>query len=334
MSRTLIIAEAGVNHNGDMRLARSLIDAAAAAGADLVKFQTFSADRQVTDAAPKAEYQVRATNATESQKEMLRRLELTEAMHEELVAHCRLRSISFFSTGFDIESVAILQRLGLDRFKIPSGEITNLPYLRAIGRYDKPVILSSGMSTLGEIEAAIDALEQVGLARSSVTLLHCNTEYPTPMADVNLRAMIALKHAFGVAVGYSDHTRGIEVPIAAVALGATIIEKHFTLDRTLQGPDHLASLEPLELTAMVTAIRNIEAALGDGVKRPSPSEMKNRTMARKSIVAARAIAAGEVLSEENLAVKRPGTGMSPMDWDRVVGRAAPRAFAADEPIVL
>jgi N,N'-diacetyllegionaminate synthase len=334
MSRTLIIAEAGVNHNGDIGLAKAMVDAASAAGANLVKFQTFSADRLVTKAAAKAEYQSRVTGTAESQQEMLRRLELTEAMHDELLAHCRLRGITFFSTGFDIESVAMLERMGLDRFKIPSGEITNLPYLRAIGRYGKPVILSSGMSTLGDIEAAIDALEQVGLGRRQITLLHCNTEYPTPMEDVNLRAMVSMRHSFGVAVGYSDHTNGIEVAIAAVALGATVIEKHFTLDRTLPGPDHSASLEPNELAAMVLAIRNIEQALGDGVKRPAPSEVKNRSTARKSIVAARAIVAGEVFGEKNLAAKRPGTGLSPMDWDRVVGRTARRAFAADEPIEL
>ena len=284
--KTLIIAEAGVNHNGDLALARQLIDVAAEAGADLVKFQTFSADRLVTAHAKKADYQTQTTDAGESQHAMIRRLELTRDMHEALIAHCKSRGIQFFSTGFDPESIDLLAELGLDRFKIPSGEITNLPYLRHVGRYGKPVILSTGMATLGEIEAALEVLEQAGTPRDRITVLHCNTEYPTPMADVNLRAMLTIRDAFGVAVGYSDHTSGIEVAIAAVALGATVIEKHFTLDRNLPGPDHKASLEPDELKAMVAAIRNIEQALGDGIKRPSASEAKNKPIARKSLVAA------------------------------------------------
>ena len=332
--RTLIIAEAGVNHNGDLALALQLIDVAANAEADVVKFQTFSADRLVTTHARKADYQKETTAADESQHAMLRRLELTRDMHETLIAHCRARGIGFLSTAFDIESVELLVQLGLDCFKIPSGEITNLPYLRQVGRYGRPVILSTGMATLGEIEAALEVLEQAGTLRDRITVLHCNTEYPTPMADVNLRAMLAIRDAFGVAIGYSDHTAGIEVAIAAVALGATVIEKHFTLDRNLPGPDHRASLEPEELTAMVSAIRHIEEALGDGIKRPSTSELKNQAVARKSLVAACAIRAGEAFSERNLAAKRPGTGLSPMRWDELLGRKAPRAFAPDELIEL
>ena len=332
--KTLIIAEAGVNHNGDLALARQLVDVAAKAGADLVKFQTFSADRLVTAHARKADYQTKTTNAGESQHSMIRRLELTREMHEVLIDHCKSRGIQFFSTGFDSESIDLLVELGLDRFKIPSGEITNLPYLRHVGHYGKPVILSTGMATLGEIEAALDVLEHAGTSRDGITVLHCNTEYPTPMADVNLRAMLTIRDAFCVAVGYSDHTSGIEVAIAAVAMGATVIEKHFTLDCTLPGPDHKASLEPDELKAMVTAIRNIEQALGDGIKRPSPSETKNKPIARKSLVAACAIRAGEVFTEINLAVKRPGTGLSPMRWDEVIGRKAPHDFAAYDLIEL
>lgn len=332
--KILIIAEAGVNHNGDLDLAHQLIDVAAQAGADMVKFQTFSADRLVTTHAGKAEYQIKATGADESQHAMIRRLELTRDMHVELIAHCHSRGIQFFSTGFDMESIDMLMELGLDRFKIPSGEINNLPYLRHIGRYGKPVILSTGMATLGEIESALDVLERAGVPRNCITVLHCNTEYPTPMNDVNLRAMLSIRDAFGVAIGYSDHTSGIEVPIAAAALGATVIEKHFTLDRNLPGPDHAASLEPNELTAMVSAIRNIEAALGDGVKRPSISETKNKPIARKSLVAACTIRSGEIFSETNVATKRPGTGLSPMRWDEVLGRKAPRDFERDDLIEL
>jgi N,N'-diacetyllegionaminate synthase len=251
-------------------------------------------------------------------------------MHEQLIAHCAARGIGFYSTGFDTGSVDMLVELGLQSFKVPSGELTNLPYLRHVGRYGRPVILSTGMATLGEIEAAIDVLEAAGTPRRVITVLHCTTEYPTPMSDVNLRAMVSLREAFGVAVGYSDHTPGIEVAIAAVALGATVIEKHFTMSRDLPGPDHKASLEPDELSAMVRAIRNIEIALGDGVKRLTPSESRNRPISRKSIVAARPIRAGELLTEDNLAVKRPGTGLSPMRWDEVVGRVASRDYAKDD----
>ena len=333
-SRTLIIAEAGVNHNGDLALARQLIDVAAVAGADLVKFQTFTADRLATRTAQKADYQNRTTTSTESQHEMLSRLELTDAMHHELIAHCATRKIGFFSTGFDIESVDLLVRHGQNHFKIPSGEITNLPYLRHIGRLGKSVILSTGMANLGEIEAAIDALEAAGTPRAMLTVLHCTTEYPTPMAEVNLRAMLSIHAAFGVAVGYSDHTQGIEVAIASVAMGATVIEKHFTLDRNLPGPDHKASLEPAELNALVAAIRNIEVALGDGIKRPSPGEARNRPVVRKSLVASRAIKSGALFTAENITAKRPATGISPMRWDEVIGKTALRDFGPDELIVL
>lgn len=332
--KALIIAEAGVNHNGDMSMAYQLIDAAAAAGADMVKFQTFSAERLATSGAPKAGYQSLATGDSESQFSMLRRLELSREMHVALMDCCDAHGIRFFSTAFDAQSADLLAELGLDRFKIPSGEITNLPYLRHVGRFAKPIILSTGMATLGEIESALDVLEASGTPRERVTVLHCNTEYPTPMGDVNLHAMNAIGKAFGVAVGYSDHTLGIEVPIAAVALGATVIEKHFTLDRTLPGPDHQASLEPQELKAMVVAIRNVEAALGDGIKRPSRSEAQNRSIARRSLVASVGIRKGETFTPENLTVKRPGNGVSPMRWDEVMGRKAFRDFAADELIEL
>ena len=328
---TLIIAEAGVNHNGRIETAGQLIEIAAEAGADLVKFQTFSADRLVTGSASKADYQLETTSTSESQHEMIRKLELSREMHEELIVHCKKCGVGFFSTGFDPQSVDLLAELGLDRFKIPSGEITNLPYLRHIGQYGKPVILSTGMARLGEIEAALEVLEASGTPRERVTVLHCNTEYPTPMADVNLKAMLAIRDALGVQVGYSDHTLGIEVPIAAVAMGATVIEKHFTLDRNLPGPDHRASLEPDELKAMVQAIRNIELTLsGDGLKRPSPSESKNLEIVRKSLVALVPIKAGEPFTEANLGVKRPGSGISPMRWDDFIGRPANRDYQADE----
>ncbi len=330
----MIIAEAGVNHNGDLILARRLIDVAAEAGADMVKFQTFRADQLVTAQARKAEYQLRSTEVGESQYEMIRRLELTREMHYDLFDYCQARGIRFFSSGFDLESVDFLVELGLDCFKIPSGEITNLPYLRHVGRYGKSVILSTGMATLDEVGAALRVLEQAGTSRDRISVLHCNTEYPTPMCDVNLRAMLTIRDVFDVAVGYSDHTPGIEVAIAAVALGAKVIEKHFTLDRNMPGPDHKASLEPDELKAMVAAIRNIQQALGDGVKRSSPSEEKNLLIARKSLVAARAIRSGELFSAANLTVKRPGTGLSPMRWDEVIGSKASRDFAPDELIEL
>lgn len=332
--RTLIIAEAGVNHNGDIKLAEQLIDVAADAGADLVKFQTFDAKRLTTRAAKKAEYQIKAADGEESQHDLLHRLQLSDKMHKALIAHCAERRIGFFSTGFDIESVDFLVSLGQDQFKIPSGEITNLPYLRHIGGLGKSVILSTGMATMGEIEAAIGVLEKAGMLRANITVLHCTTEYPTPMEEVNLRAMLSIKAAFGVEVGYSDHTSGIEVAIAAVAMGASVIEKHFTLDRSLPGPDHKASLEPEELKAMVAAIRNVEQALGDGVKRPTPSEIANKPVVRKSLVASRKIKAGELFSDENVVSKRPGTGISPMHWDEVIGRTARRDFLPDDLIDL
>jgi N,N'-diacetyllegionaminate synthase len=331
---TLIIAEAGVNHNGDLARAKELIDAAAMAGADLVKFQTFNADRIVTRAATKADYQAQTTDSKESQHEMLRRLELSADMHRELIEHCAARNIGFFSTAFDLESIDLLVSLGQDHFKIPSGEITNLPYLRQIGKLGKDVILSTGMATLGDIESAITALEQAGTPRANITVLHCTTEYPTPMAEVNLRAMQSIQHALGVDVGYSDHTPGIEVAIAAVAMGACVIEKHFTMDCNLPGPDHKASLEPDGLLAMVTAIRNIEVALGDGVKRCTQAEARNIKVMRKSLVASRPIAAGDVFSPQNITAKRPGTGISPMRWDEVIGRRAPHDFVEDDLIEL
>ncbi|MFT6778862.1 MAG: N,N'-diacetyllegionaminate synthase [Paraglaciecola sp.] len=332
--RTLIIAEAGVNHNGDMDLARQLIIVAAEAGADVVKFQTFNADHLVTKNAIKADYQNKTTDASESQYDMIRKLELSREMHEELMNYCQTYDIEFYSTGFDIESLNLLVELGLNSFKIPSGEITNLPYLRHIGKYGYRVILSTGMATLGEIEQALYVLEQSGTSRDRITVLHCSTEYPTPMKDVNLRAMCTIRDAFKVSVGYSDHTQGIEVATAAVALGATVIEKHFTLDRNLPGPDHKASLEPDELKAMVTAIRNIEQAMGDGIKKPTVNEINTKLIVRKSIVAECAIGQGEVFTVDNLTVKRPGGGLSPMLWDDVLGRKARHDFKPDEFIEL
>jgi N,N'-diacetyllegionaminate synthase len=328
--KVLIIAEAGVNHNGDLDLAKKLIDVASDAGADLVKFQTFNADRLVTENASKADYQKLAGDNNESQQSMLRKLELTEAMHHELMAHCAMRGIGFFSTGFDRESIDLLASLGQELFKIPSGEITNLPYLRHIGKLKKKVILSTGMSSMDEIECALNALEESGTPRVRVTVLHCTTAYPAPMSDINLRAMQSIRTKFGVNVGYSDHTLGIEIPIAAVALGARIIEKHFTIDRNLPGPDHRASLEPAELKSMVCAIRNIEVALGDGTKRLMPSEIGNRETGRKSIVASQTIKTGELFTESNLTSKRPGTGISPMEWDHVLGTRATENYFSDD----
>jgi N,N'-diacetyllegionaminate synthase len=329
-----IIAEAGVNHNGDLELARQLVKVAAEAGADAVKFQTFRADTLVTAAAPKAAYQKQTTAVAESQHAMIKKLELDLAAHELLIEHCSLHQIGFLSSPFDLGSIDLLNALGLPIFKIPSGEITNLPYLRKVGALDKPTIISTGMATLAEIDAALQALTLAGLDKKRLTILHCNTEYPTPMCDVNLRAMLTIADHFDVAIGYSDHTLGIEIPIAAVALGARVIEKHITLDRNLPGPDHRASLEPQELRAMIKAIRNLEQALGDGIKRPTPSEELNRPIARKSIVANGRIRAGEPFTTNNLSVKRPGTGIDPMRWDEVIGLAAKRNFAADEMIDL
>lgn len=328
--KTLIIAEAGVNHNGDINIAKKLIDIAAHAGADLVKFQTFNADLLVTHEAAKADYQILATNNNESQHEMLRKLELTESMHHELISHCASQNIGFFSTAFDIESINLLVELGQKLFKIPSGEITNLPYMQHIGKLNKTVIISTGMSNMDEIEAAINVLEESGTHRSKITVLHCTTSYPAPMSDVNLRAMQSIQNKFKVAVGYSDHSLGVEIPIAAVALGATVIEKHFTIDRNLLGPDHKASLEPAELKFMIDGIRNVEKALGDGVKRLMPSEIPNLPIARKSIVASQPIDAGIVFTAQNLTAKRPGTGISPMEWNRLLGRPSNKDYLADE----
>jgi len=328
--KTLIIAEAGVNHNGDIELAKQLIDIAADCGADYVKFQTFNADSLVTQDASKAAYQILAADETESQYEMLRKLQLTRNAHQKLIAHSASQNIGFFSTGFDIESINMLAELGQEFFKIPSGEITNLPYLRHIGQFNKTIILSTGMSSMVEIDAAINALEKSGTPREKITILHCTTSYPVPITEVNLRAMQTIHNTFNVSVGYSDHTLGIEVPIAAVALGATVIEKHFTTDKNLTGPDHKASLEPEELRSMITGIRNIEKALGDGIKRLMPSEYGNRDVARKSIVASRHISRGEHFCEENLTTKRPGTGISPMRWDEIIKRKSNREYNADE----
>lgn len=328
--KTLIIAEAGVNHNGDIDIAKKLIDIAAEAGADLIKFQTFNANRLVTEGALKADYQILASDTTESQQTMLRKLELTEAMHHELINHCILREIKFFSTGFDIESIDMLANLGQELFKIPSGEITNLPYLRHIGQLEKNVILSTGMSSMNEIESAIHILEESGTPRSRITVLHCTSAYPAPPLDVNLLAILSIRNKFGVKVGYSDHTLGIEISLAAVALGATVIEKHFTLDRTLPGPDHKASLEPSELKQMIIGIRKIEQALGDGNKRVMPSEIGNQKIARKSIVAKLDIKAGQIFTEENLTTKRPGAGVSPMDWNNIIGKKSSRNYQVDE----
>lgn len=329
---TLIIAEAGVNHNGDFELARKLVAAAAEAGADFVKFQTFKADKIVSKTAKKAAYQERNINdGNDSQYTMLKQLEMPEEWHSKLIQYAREQGIQFLSTGFDNENIDFLDQLGSPLFKIPSGEITNKPYLRHIARKGKPVILSTGMANLEEIKAALDVLYENGALKNEITVLHCNTEYPTPMEDVNLLAMITIQNALRVKVGYSDHTRGIEVPIAAVALGATVIEKHFTLDRNLPGPDHKASLEPYELKAMVKAIRNIEKAIsGSGLKTPSSSEQKNSIVARKSIVAARFINKGELFSAENLTVKRPGNGIIPMLWDEVLGQKAIKDFEPDD----
>jgi len=326
----MIIAEAGVNHNGSIELAEKLIDVAAEAGANFVKFQTFKAETLVTQTADKAEYQKEISDTDESQFEMIKKLELDRAAHEELIGYCSQKNIQFLSTAFDHNSIDLLDEFNIPLFKIPSGEITNLPYLRHIGKMGKPIIMSTGMSTLDEVRDALNILIESGTEKEQITILHCNTEYPTPMKDVNLKAMLTIKDELGVNIGYSDHTLGIEVPIAAVAMGATIIEKHFTLDRNMAGPDHAASLEPGELRAMVVAIRNIEKAMGDGIKKLSSSETKNISVARKSIMAKMSIKKGELFTEENLTVKRPGTGISPMEWDTVIGKAASSDYEMDD----
>lgn len=332
MSDIFIIAEAGVNHNGDIQLANKLIDAAKSAGADAVKFQTFKAESVVSKIAQKAEYQKRTTGTDESQLEMVKRLELSFCDFKKLKKYCEEKEILFLSTPFDFDSIDFLESLEMPIYKVPSGEITNLPYLMKIARIGKPVIMSTGMSDLDEVGSALDVLRDNGAG--TITLLHCNTQYPTPFEDANIKAMLTLKERFGVAVGYSDHTLGIEAPIAAVALGATVIEKHFTLDKNMEGPDHKASLDPHELKAMVTSIRNIEVALGDGIKRPSKSETPNKEVARKSIVARRNIVKGEIFTEDNLTVKRPGNGISPIKWFEVLGKKATRDFCEDELIEL
>lgn len=331
MSKVLIIAEAGVNHNGSLENAFRLIDAAVEAGVDFVKFQTFKAENLVSKSAKKADYQIENTqNAEESQLEMLKKLELSHEQHEELIRYCKSKNINFFSTAFDLESLQYLKDIGLDIVKIPSGEITNLPYLRKAARLFKEVIISTGMSTLNEIKDAVEVFEKEGISRADITILHCNTEYPTPFKDVNLLAMLSIQKEFKTEVGYSDHTAGIEVPIAAVALGAKIIEKHFTLDKNMKGPDHAASLEPHELKDMVTSIRNIKMAIsGSGIKEPSISEIKNIVIARKSIVAQKDIKKGDIFTEDNITVKRPGNGISPMKWDEVLGKTAIRDFKED-----
>jgi N,N'-diacetyllegionaminate synthase len=331
--KTLIIAEAGVNHNGDINLAKKLIIAAASAGADLVKFQTFSAKNLVLTSAPKAEYQKRTTPNTQSQFDMIQKLELSRDDHKVLIEECNRVGIGFLSTAFDLESFDLLTELGcIEKIKIASGEITNLPLLRYMSRLNKPLYLSTGMATVQEIKAAIEAIEKAGTQRNLITVLHCTTEYPAPMEDINLNAILAMRSMFGLQVGYSDHTLGIEVPIAAVALGASVIEKHFTLNRDMPGPDHKASLEPDELSSMIKSIRNIEIALGDGVKKPSIGELKNKLIARKSIVASREIKLGELFTEKNITTKRPGTGISPMCWDEIIGKVAHRNFFVDEMI--
>ena len=334
MSKVFIIAEAGVNHNGSIELAKKLIDVAVEAGADAVKFQTFKADKLVSKYAQKADYQKQATSVDETQYEMIKKLELDENAHRVLMSYCKDKEIMFLSTPFDHDSIDLLISFEMPIFKIPSGEITNLPYLRHIGSLGKEVILSTGMANLDEVQDALEVLIKAGTSKVKITVLHATTEYPCPIDEVNLCAMQTMKTAFGVKVGYSDHTQGIEVPIAAVAMGACVIEKHFTLDRTMEGPDHKASLEPDELKAMVQAIRHIEQALGDGVKRPSKSEQKNISVARKSILASRPIEIGETFSDNNLIVKRPGNGISPMRWDEIVGHKATRNFSADELIEL
>ena len=330
MHKVFIIAEAGVNHNGSIKIAKQLIDVASEAGANAIKFQTFKAKKLLSKKAKKAAYQQKTTDATESQFEMIKKLELDANAHKELIDYCHHKNILFLSTPFDHDSIALLNQLGLTIFKIPSGEITNLPYLRAIGQLNKKVILSTGMANIGEIEAALDILIASGTKKTNITVLHANTEYPTPMCDVNLKAMQTIANTFKIAVGYSDHTLGIEVPIAAVAMGAMIIEKHFTLDRTLPGPDHKASLEPDELKKMVLSIRHIELALGHGIKKPSESEQPNKVPARKSIVAICPIRKGEVLTEHNIAIKRPGNGISPMRWDEILGQAALKDYKIDD----
>lgn len=330
MNRTLIIAEAGVNHNGDIELAKKLIDVAAKSRVDYVKFQTFKAEKLVSKKAKKAAYQIESTqNKEESQFEMIKKLELNKSAHEILIAYCKKRKIQFLSTAFDLESIDLLDELGIDLYKIPSGELTNKPFLEKVASKGKPIILSTGMATLAEVEAATAVLLSNGAVRQDLIILHCNTEYPTPMKDVNLSAMLTIKNKLNVDIGYSDHTLGIEIPIAAVALGAICIEKHFTLDRNMAGPDHRASLEPNELRAMVNSIRNIEKAMGNGIKTPSISEKKNIAIARKSIHTGQDLLKGHLLKYEDLEMRRPGTGISPMEIDKVIGKTLLKSLESD-----
>jgi len=325
-----IIGEAGVNHNGSIEVAKELIDVAVEAGVDAVKFQTFKTENVISKNAEKADYQKETTGSQESQFDMVKKLELDVDTHHILIEYCKAKNIIFLSTPFDLDSVDLLNNLDLKIFKIPSGEITNLPYLIKIGNLNKKIILSTGMADIGEIEDALDILIQAGTSKENITVLHANTMYPTPMEDVNLKAMITIGNTFDIAYGYSDHTLGIEVDIAAVAMGATVIEKHFTLDKTMQGPDHKASLEPAELKNMVNSIRNIELALGISVKKPSNSEKPNIIIARKSIVANCEIKKGDIFTENNLAIKRPGNGISPMNWYEVLGTVAQKNYMQDE----
>ncbi len=333
MDKVLIIAEAGLNHNGSIEKAIEMIHVAKEAGVDAVKFQTAVPELVITKEATKAEYQLNITENDETQLEMLKKIHLPLADYKRLKVECDENNIEFMSTPFDEISIETLKKLEMKRYKIPSGEITNLPYLRQIGRLGRPVIISTGMTTLDEIRNALNILIESGTEKEQITILHCNTEYPTPMEDVNLKAMLTIRDELGVKIGYSDHTLGIEVAISAVAMGATVIEKHFTLDRNMSGPDHAASLEPEELKAMVTAIRNIEKAMGDGIKKPSSSETKNISVARKSIVAKMSIKKGELFTEENLTVKRPGTGISPMEWDEILGKTTEREYQKDDLII-
>jgi len=325
-----IIAEAGVNHNGSIYLAKKLIDVAVNSGADAVKFQTFKAERLVSKNTQKAVYQKQNTDSSESQFDMIKKLELDAESHKKLMVYCQKKNIMFLSSPFDRESIDLLHDLGLQIFKIASGEITNLPFLRYIGALSKRVILSSGMSDLEEVREALTILINAGTPKDNITVLHANTMYPTPMEDVNLNAMLTIQKEFGISVGYSDHTIGIEIDIAAVAMGASMIEKHFTLDKSMKGPDHKASLEPDELTAMVSAIRNIEKALGSSQKKPSPSESKNIEVIRKSIVASQDIKKSEPLTIKNITIKRPGNGISPMRWDDVIGTVATKDYKMDD----
>ncbi|QHS61990.1 N-acetylneuraminate synthase [Chitinophaga agri] len=334
MDRIFIIAEAGVNHNGDMSLAKQLIDIAADAKADAVKFQTFVAEKLVSKFAEKAAYQKASTDAAETQLSMIKKLELSFAQFGELRDYAEAKGIMFLSTPFDFPSIDFLKSLGMNYGKIPSGELTNLPYLIQMAKNFEHLILSTGMSEMSEIEDALKVLQEYGAKRENIVVLHCNTEYPTPFEDANLKAMLSIEKEFGIKVGYSDHTSGIEAAVAAAALGASVIEKHYTIDRTMEGPDHSASLEPQELKALVSAVRNIEKAMGTGFKTPSPSELKNKAIARKSVVAARDIKAGEVFTEDNLTIKRPGSGISPMKWFDVLGKKAIKDFQTDELITL